>query len=460
MKYNLFENKLKKYQHKLNNKNNNKHLIYKSKINYYVKKINQTGGFSVYNQCKNILEGRATPESEIPESAIPLDKNDRIFLKCFKKLFDIDSSDSLDSFELPKIVIKGENQTSSFYLMEDPWIQPNPHKISEEYDILKNTGCSQFIFKKNIINMALTVLCYHTRCFDKMFELKIKDDIQNRLDSIHFGFEENKHDFCNMILEAYKDCNYRKIVMMYLYFIEFYNFYISPYYDNNGNYNFNDSYQLIKKILKNNKKIYVYLSFNSPLPWKMINFLLTKIVVSNIGYKCVHNTICNSINITSHDMMSHNSYERMLNIDNDIFKKIIFYLYDTYYLSNRILYIKIADFIHDSGHESNIIDYAVKDMLRSLLSKINARFEFISYSENMLKSYIAFKEEPDYIYSEFLDQQISNFERDIENTIQKIKDWKDIIKIFLDLFEEFDLLNKENDRETALYQKLKEIIIE
>ena len=202
-----------------------------------------------------------------------------------------------------------------------------PKELYKECGVLDKTGKS-YLFKSNIVNFMLMLMCYSTHCFDKYFDrYKSSKSGEININTIFKGYKTSMENMVNGVIVAYTTCSYESLKNIYTLYLKFYTKYM---------YKFLRSFDIgvedldIVRDMKNDW-VYIYLSFNLQPETIMAPLLPTKFAVAHIGFRPAHDYLYDSIDVITHDMYFHGVITRIKNLQPYIkrLRKFIIDLYNS-----------------------------------------------------------------------------------------------------------------------------------
>jgi hypothetical protein len=339
-------------------------------------------------------------------------EKDKNFIQCMLGLYDMeDEINGIAPYRLRNIGILpdlNKIDSPSIYMMEKCWDDMPMAEFYTQYDEFVRTQRSPFFFQSNLINMARTLLCYHRQCLDTYYRQGKKAVFNNNKrtnsvrNGVHRGFEENKDMLVNVLCKAYDTFNYKDILAIYRAYVEFYGKHISPHisaslmsaeYPNlvvstrtsvSKQKSHLESIRDLFDYFESTTGIYLYLSFNTAADWRYARFLGTKIIVSDLTYKCTHGLFCNVLETILHDFNGHLVGQRMIVIDDVYFKDLIQRIQITFPEDYKF-YLHM---LHQAGHERRLIEFGKAEIQNYCESSISTNNNhIISYMEQ-LKQYV------------------------------------------------------------------------
>ena len=385
----------------------------------------------------NILSYCRTKDSE----------KDKNFIQCMLGLYDMeDKMNGITPYTLRNIEplknssrIDNNIKLPSIYIMEKCWDDMSMTEFYKQYNELVSTQRSSFFFQSNLINMARTFLCYHRHCLDKYYSegkraIFSKNKRTNSVKSdVHRGFEESKDALVSVLCKAYDTFNYKDVLTVYRSYIEFYGKHISPHisaslmgaeYPNlvdtrtNSVYKQKSHLQSIRDLFdyfETTTGIYLYLSFNTAADWKYARFLGTKIIVSDLTYKCTHGMFCNVLETILHDFNGHRVGERMIQIDNIYFRNLIERIQRIFSPEDYHFYLHM---LHHAGHEESKITFGKEDIQKYCENNISIHNDNIKSDKEELENYL--KEKDIQMMTSAQKRRKERLEKDIEDSEKEI----------------------------------------
>ena len=185
-----------------------------------------------------------------------------------------------------------------------------PEELYKENAKFEKTGVS-YLFKSNIVNISLMLMCYATRCFDMYFskvESRYKDV---DLDTMFTNYSKKIGNLLESLIIAYSTLTYESLKTLYINYLQFYINYIKVF--KLESYIKTNIQSILESISDSGRDYYIYLSCNLQPDFKMVHILPTKFAVSHIGFRPAHEFIFNTLDVIFHDFFFHKAVQRIKN---------------------------------------------------------------------------------------------------------------------------------------------------
>ena len=380
-------------------------------------------------------------------------EEDKNFVQCLLALYDIEPY-TLRNIE-PR---KNPNSITlpSIYMLEQCWRETDMTEFYRQYDEFVINQRSSFFFQSNLINMARTLLCYYTGCLDRYYRegdhsVFNKNKLNNSFrDAIRKGFKDNKDALVRILCKAYDSFHYKDVLAMYRAYIEFYGEHVSPYIRSsfirpeypklvkskvNGYYTQESHLESIRKLFdefNSVQGIYLYLSFNTGADWRYARFLGTKMIVSNLSYKCTHDTLCNTLEVIMHDFTAHLVRQRMIEIDDVYFKNLIQRIQDTCSDKDYKSYLHL---LHQAGHEERLITFGKTEIQNYCKVMIERNMRGIILRKAQLKG-----------VEELTDEELTDEDKLLKRKLEELEKKNEFYETFLEFLEPTNSASKGGSR--------------
>ena len=201
-----------------------------------------------------------------------------------------------------------------------------------ECDELNRTG-QTYLFRSNLVNIALMLMCFSTQCFDNYF--KSHQNKKHAIDTqkIYQGYLSSVNGLVDAVINAYIDCKYVSLKTVYKLYLDFYQKYMLK---SLNMFEFHQPGDL-NNIL-DGSGYFVYLSCNLQPEYLMGRLVPTKFAVSHIGFRPAHEELYDTIYVISHDMEFHGVIERIPASNEEYTQQWRNYILDLYNYNEGILF--------------------------------------------------------------------------------------------------------------------------